>query len=89
MSDDLLAYHLLKAANLITWDEQLVKATITELNYEIVKSKLTIVFSDESELTPSDEKSNKNKSSNKIRTHLPHLKQIWWNTLHPNLSWPL
>ena len=45
MSDDLLAYHLLKAADLITWDEQLVKATITELNYEIVKSKLTIVFS--------------------------------------------
>ena len=51
MPDDLLAYRLLKAANLTMRDEQLVKATITELNYEIVKSKLTKVFSDESELT--------------------------------------
>ena len=57
MLDDLLAYRLLKAANLTTRDEQLVKATITELNYEIVKSKLTKVFSDESELTPPDVKS--------------------------------
>ena len=55
MSDDLLAYHLLKAANLTT--RQLVKATITKLNYEIVKSKLTKVFSDESELMPPDVKS--------------------------------
>ena len=55
MSDDLLAYCLLKAANLTTQDEQLVKATITELNYEIVKSKK--VFSDESQLTPPDVKS--------------------------------
>ena len=31
-----------------------MKATITELNYEIAKSKLTKVFSDESELTPPD-----------------------------------
>ena len=54
MLDDLLAFHLLKAANLTTQDEQLMKATITELNYEIVKSKLTKVFSDESELTPPD-----------------------------------
>ena len=50
MSDNLLAYHLLKAANLTMRDEQLVKATITKLNYEIVKSKLTKVFSGESEL---------------------------------------
>ena len=85
MSDDLLAYYLLKAANLTMRDKQLVKATITELNYKIVKSKLTKVFSDESELIAQC----KIWSSNKIRTHLPHLKQIWWNPLHPNLSWPL
>ena len=32
MSDDLLAYHLIKAANLTMRNKQLVKATITELN---------------------------------------------------------
>ena len=57
MSDDLLAYGLFKAANLTTREEQLVKAIITKLNYEIVQSKLTKVFSDESELTPPDVKS--------------------------------
>ena len=57
MSDDLLAYHLIKAANLTMWDKQLVKATITELNCKIVKSKLTKVFSDESELIAPDVKS--------------------------------
>ena len=57
MSDDLLAYCLLKAANLTMPGKQLVKATITELNYEIVTSKLTKVFSDGSELMPPDVKS--------------------------------
>ena len=34
MSDDLLAYRLLKAANLSSNHEQLVKATVTDLNYD-------------------------------------------------------
>ena len=48
MSDDLLAYRLLKAANLSSNHEQLVKATVTDLNYDEVKNKLTKIFSDES-----------------------------------------
>ena len=43
--DDVLAYRLLKAANLLTRDEQLVKATITEFKYDSAKSKLIKIFS--------------------------------------------
>ena len=50
MSSDLLAYRLLKSANLTTRDEQLIKATVTELSYEVVKSKLMKIFSDTSEV---------------------------------------
>ena len=46
----MLAYTLLKAANLPIHDEQLVKATITELKYDSVKSKLIKIFSDNSEV---------------------------------------
>ena len=42
-SDDLLAYRLLKSANLTIPDEQLVKATIGELKYDIVKTKLLTI----------------------------------------------
>ena len=63
MSDDLLAYHLFKVAKLTMRDKQLVKATITELNYKIVKSKLTKVFSDESELIAPDVQSEVQKKS--------------------------
>ena len=47
MTDDLLAFRLLKSANLTSRDEQLVKATISELKYDLVKSKLVKVFSDD------------------------------------------
>ena len=53
-SDDLLAYRLLKSANLTTRDEQLVKATIGELKYETVKTKLTKIFTDTNEVPTSD-----------------------------------
>ena len=46
ISDDVLAYRLLKAANLPTRDEQLVKATITELKCDSVKTKLVKIFSE-------------------------------------------
>ena len=53
-SDDLLAYRLLKSANLTTKDEQLVKATIDELKYDTVKIKLTKIFSDTNEVPTAD-----------------------------------
>ena len=53
-SDDLLAYWLLKSANLTTRDEQLVKATIGKLKYDAVKIKLTKIFSDTNEVPTAD-----------------------------------
>ena len=37
MSDDILAYHLLKNANLKQSKEQLIKATISDLRYNLMK----------------------------------------------------
>ena len=54
ISDDLLAYRLLKPANLPTRDEQIVKATITELKYDSVKTKLVKIFSDNTEVPISE-----------------------------------
>ena len=54
ISDDVLAYRLLKSANLSTRDEQLVKATITELKYDSVKSKLIKIFSDNNDIPTPD-----------------------------------
>ena len=54
ISDDVFAYRLLKAANLPTRDEQLVKATITELKYDSVKTKLVKIFSDNTEVPISE-----------------------------------
>ena len=50
----MLAYRLLKAANLPTHDEQLVKSAITELKYDSVKSKLIKTFSDNCEVSTSE-----------------------------------
>ena len=50
----MLAYRPLKAANLPTRDEQLVKATITELKYDSKKLKLIKIFSDNSEVSTSE-----------------------------------
>ena len=44
LSDDLLAYRLLKAANLQERDEQLVKATVSKLTYREVKDQLKKIF---------------------------------------------
>ena len=46
--DDLLAYRLLKAANLDSSHERLIKATITDLVYDEVRQKLIKVFAEES-----------------------------------------
>ena len=50
MSTDLLGFRLIKAANLSSDKEELVKATVTELNYSEVKSKMNKIFSDDSNI---------------------------------------
>ena len=45
LSDDLIAYRLLKAANLQEREEQLIKATVSTLSLSEVKKKLLSVFS--------------------------------------------
>ena len=40
MSDDILAYRLLKAANLSSYHEELVKTTIPDLHFDIMKDQL-------------------------------------------------
>ena len=47
-SDDILAYRLLKSANLSGYHEELVKATIPNLQYDIMKDQLKKTFSDAS-----------------------------------------
>ena len=48
MSNDILAYHLLKSANLSTHHEELIKAAIPDLHYNIMKDQLKKTFSDAS-----------------------------------------
>ena len=48
MSDDILAYHLLKSANLSNQHEQLAKATVSDLEYNIMKDQLKRNFGDSS-----------------------------------------
>ena len=47
ISDDLLAYRLIKAANLSDSDERVVKATV-QLNYTEVRDKLRSIFGESS-----------------------------------------
>ena len=48
MSDDILAYQLLNSANLSTHHEELIKATIPDLQYNIMKDQLKKTFYDAS-----------------------------------------
>ena len=52
MSDDILAYRLPKSANLSGYHEELVKATIPDLQYDIMKDQLKKTFSDASRQIP-------------------------------------
>ena len=47
--DDILAYRLLKNANLSEQNEKLAKATVDELTYDKVKAKLKSIFGDSSD----------------------------------------
>ena len=48
MSDNILVYQLLKSANLSTHHEELIKATIPDLQYNIMKDQLKKTFYDAS-----------------------------------------
>ena len=52
ISDDILAYRLLKSANLSSYHEELVKATIPDFQYGIMKDQLKKTFSDASRQIP-------------------------------------
>ena len=54
MPDDLLAFRLLKSANLDSTHEQLIKATVPELKYDDIKNQLTKIFPGESDTLNSD-----------------------------------
>ena len=51
-SDDVLAYCLLKSANLSNNHEELIKATIPKLKYDLMKDQLKKTFSDASRHIP-------------------------------------
>ena len=46
MSEDILAYRLLKSANLSEEQEQLVKATIDKYTFEATKEQLNRIYED-------------------------------------------
>ena len=46
MSSDILAYRLLKSANLEDTQEQLIRATVKELTYDVMQLQLKKIFSD-------------------------------------------
>ena len=50
MSDDLKAYRLLKSANLDSNHEKLIKATVSDLKYDEVRSKLIKIFSEDTSI---------------------------------------
>ena len=54
MSSDILAYRLLKSANISESHEQLARATVKELTYEEMKDQLKKIFGDKGALTKSD-----------------------------------
>ena len=46
MSEDILAYRLLRSANISQHHEQLARATISDLNYQNMKLQLKKIFGD-------------------------------------------
>ena len=47
ISEDLLGFKLPKTANLSSHHEQLIKAIITQIDYETIKPKIKSIFSNE------------------------------------------
>ena len=54
-SEDVLAYRLLKSANLSNHHKQLIKATLPELQYDLMKDQLKKTFSNSSRHVPTEE----------------------------------
>ena len=52
MSEDILAYRLLKSANLSERHEQLAKATASDLTFDLIKDQLKKTFGDLSFIPP-------------------------------------
>ena len=57
MFDDVLAYRLLKSANLSNYHEELIKATIPDLEFDIMTYQLKKTFSDASGQIPTKTRS--------------------------------
>ena len=55
LSDDILAYQLIKTANLSSQHEELIKATITDLKYDLVKDQVKKTFSNSLKRIPTSE----------------------------------
>ena len=53
VSNDMLGFRLIRAANLTPDKAELIKATVTDLTYDIVKAKMKQIFSDESKVPSS------------------------------------
>ena len=57
ISNDMLGFRLIKAANLAPDKEELIKATVSDLTYDIVKAKMNKIFSDESKVPSNPQES--------------------------------
>ena len=80
MSDDLLAYKLLKSVNLSSQDEKLVKGTTTELTFENMKTQLKRIFPDSGrKLDSTYDKSNEQSlMPNEINEFEPELEETYY-----------
>ena len=83
MSDDILAYQLLKSANMSTHHEELIKATIPDLQYNIMKDQLQKTLSDalrqvltKTEDIVKTEETSLTEEFNKMEIQHEHLKDI-------------
>ena len=72
MSDDILAYQLLKSANWSTHHEELIKATIPDIQCNILKDQLKKTFSDASRQVPT-------KTEDIIKTEKTFLAEEFYN----------
>ena len=55
MSDDIMAYRLLKSANISNEHQQLARATMGDLKYENIKSQLNKIFGDQATASTSSD----------------------------------
>ena len=76
MSDNIFAYQLLKSANFSTHQEELIKAPMPDLQYNIMKDKLKKTVSDASRQVPT-------KTNNIIKTEENFLAQKFSNYGNP------